>query len=36
MHLQTVDGVYLGYVHLEFDEEKKKVFYQTLKEVLDF
>jgi hypothetical protein len=36
MHLQTVDGVYLGYIHLEFDEEKKRVFYQTLKEVLDF
>ena len=36
MHLQTVDGVYLGYVHLEFDEEKKRLFYQTLKEVLDF
>ncbi len=36
MHLQTVEGVYLGYVHLEFDEEKKKLFYQTLKEVLDF
>lgn len=36
MHLQTVDGVYLGYVHLEFDEEKRRVFYQTLKEVLDF
>lgn len=36
LHLQTVDGIFLGFVYLEYEEEKKKVFYQTLKDVLDF
>jgi hypothetical protein len=36
MHLQTVDGVYLGYIYLEEDEDKKVVFLNTLKAILDF
>lgn len=35
LHLQTVDGIFLGYIYLEYDEEKKKIFYNTLKEALD-
>lgn len=36
MHLQTVDGIHLGYIYLEDDEEKRGVFYTTLQRVLDF
>lgn len=36
MHLQTVDGIHLGYIYLEEDEEKRKNFYDTLKGILDF
>lgn len=36
LHLQTVDGVHLGYVYLEYDEEKRKLFLKALEAVLDF
>lgn len=36
LHLQTVDGIHLGYIHLEYDEEKRKCFYHTLQRILDF
>lgn len=36
MHLQTVDGIHLGYIYLEYDEEKRRVFLKALQAVLDF
>ena len=36
MHLQTVDGIHLGYIYLEEDTEKRRDFYDTLKGILDF
>ena len=36
LHLQTVDAVILGLIHLEFDEDKRANFYSALQEILDF
>ncbi|NDD59434.1 MAG: hypothetical protein EBZ47_09390, partial [Chlamydiae bacterium] len=36
VHLQTVDGIRLGFIYLEHDEEKKQLFCETLKGALDF
>jgi len=36
LHLQTVDGVHLGYIYLEHDEEKRKLFLQAVQSALDF
>ena len=36
VHLQTVDGIHLGFIYLEHDEEKKSFFFETLKGTLDF
>lgn len=35
MHLQTVSGIYLGYVLLEHAEEKRKIFLKALQAALD-
>lgn len=36
IHLQTVDGIHLGFIYLEHDDEKKRLFFETLKGALDF